>query len=878
MTALRKLYQRYRAGALGLLAAGLCLAVTAALWLTAVRPQAGKSLSEHISDDYTVMSAPLEPGQSAAQTFATDEDLLALGFVFGVSGEQPAGTLELTLADAESGEVLARSTGDMALIVPGQYTTLGLDTPVPGTAGRRYLVTLTPQYEGAGRLSLGMSDGAALWDETLTVAGEAVDGTLALLATTRRIGGFLTRFFLIVGALASLAAGFGVRAAVRGKLALPRLVLALVLSFGLLYSVVLPPYAAPDEKYHINQSFTLACRWANAFSAEDWRMGNVPIEMSYRREHDHNALLQDEHTTVFTWQEWADELLTLSPDAFDSHMELAEYQTDQNPTLYLASAAGVFLGFLLRLGFVPTLMLGRLCNLLLFAVLAAAAVRCAPFGRRVFAAAALLPMTLHLAASFSRDAALLGLAFLFTALCLQAVFGGEGKPMPARRLAALAVCGVLLAPAKVVYLPLAALFWLIPAVRMGARPWLKKGLYAAACLALALALNGAMLAGSLTSAAPETAAQPAAAEPAAASAAAPAGKAAPEPAAPETAGAAQTDGAAYFDAIPQELLARTPEAFVRRLYYCVERRADVSDGEVAFWVQALADGDVTAALLGQSFFFSPAEMETPSLSDDDFIRAAAYVYLDRDTLANEGEAASTRALLAEIGRVTFFKGYYSSEECKALMAESGVTIGTEDAARYPLDRAELAAEVEQARAVRASQSTVAAEDEATYTPGYILTHLPATVRLVVNSVLTETDGALRGLVGGALSYDSLELAWGWVLLFYALLAFAVLPARGAPEDAALPEGGYRIACGAAALGCAALAVAGCIVWTPVRYETIYGFQGRYLLPALPLALLAFGPRRIQVADGARAAAQLTAALCVANAGVLLNAMLAVIAR
>ena len=214
MTALRKLYQRYRAGALGLLAAGLCLAVTAALWLTAVRPQAGKSLSEHISDDYTVMSAPLEPGQSAAQTFATDEDLLALGFVFGVSSEQPAGTLELTLADAESGEVLARSTGDMALIVPGQYTTLGLDTPVPGTAGQRYLVTLTPQYEGAGRLSLGMSDGAALWDETLTVAGEAVDGTLALLATTRRIGGFLTRFFLIVGVLASLAAGFGVRAAV----------------------------------------------------------------------------------------------------------------------------------------------------------------------------------------------------------------------------------------------------------------------------------------------------------------------------------------------------------------------------------------------------------------------------------------------------------------------------------------------------------------------------------------------------------------------------------------------------------------------------------------------------------------------------------------
>src|SRR5699024_12061008 len=58
-------------------------------------------------------------------------------------------------------------------------------------------------------------------------------------------------------------------------------------------------------------------------------------------------------------------------------------------------------------------------------------VRWAPFGRRVLAAAALLPMTLHLAASFSRDSVLLGLAFAFTGLCLRAIFGDEGKPMAA---------------------------------------------------------------------------------------------------------------------------------------------------------------------------------------------------------------------------------------------------------------------------------------------------------------------------------------------------------------------------------------------------------------------------------------------------------------
>ena len=72
--------------------------------------------------------------------------------------------------------------------------------------------------------------------------------------------------------------------------------------------------------------------------------------------------------------------------------------------------------------------------------LAALAVRSAPFGKRLFAAAALLPMTLHLAASFSRDSVLLGLCFAFTALVLDAVCG-DG-PLPRRELLLLAGMGL----------------------------------------------------------------------------------------------------------------------------------------------------------------------------------------------------------------------------------------------------------------------------------------------------------------------------------------------------------------------------------------------------------------------------------------------------
>ena len=131
-----------------LCAAAACLLAVVLVWLAAVRPNNDKSLSERISDDYSQYSAELDEANGAAQTFDTDNDLLAMAFVFGTSNGQPTGELHLELADADTGEVLARSTGDMANIVAGQYTGMGLDTPVTGSAGRRYRVTLKPVPAG----------------------------------------------------------------------------------------------------------------------------------------------------------------------------------------------------------------------------------------------------------------------------------------------------------------------------------------------------------------------------------------------------------------------------------------------------------------------------------------------------------------------------------------------------------------------------------------------------------------------------------------------------------------------------------------------------------------------------------------------------------
>ena len=875
----KQTFKQHRHTLAALAAAAVCFAVFVLAWYTAVRGQGSKALSARISDDY---SAYTTVEQSVSQTFAFDDDLIAMAFVFGVEGEQPAGTLELTLTDASTGEVLAQSTGDMAAILPGQYTGLGLDRTVTGGDGRSYTVTLTPHYEGAGRLSVGHSAATALWQQNAAVDGAEIDGTLALLVTYRQIGGFLTRYYWLAAALALAVVFFGVRSALRGRFALHRLVFVLVLALGVAYTVVIPPYGAPDEKYHINQSFTLACRWANVFSDEDWQMGHVPISMSYRREHDVNAALQDQETgtTVWAWQAFAGDLFTLSPDAFDSHAEYQEAQTDENPLLYLPSAAAVFLAFVLRLGFVPALVLGRLANLACFALLAAAAVKYAPFGRRVFAAAALLPMTLHLAASFSRDSLLLGLCFAFAALAIRAAFAPEA---PGRKLlAALAAAGLLMCPGKAVYLPLALLVLCIPGRRLALpRPALWKAGYLAACLALTLALNSTMLGTAMTggTAEPQVTESTAAAQTAVQAggaalttdAAGPAGPAHGAPEAESSGGDAEATGDTGSTPVYREDLAEnTLENYVRRLYWYAEG-AEAPEAEVTFWADALRSGDTTMALLAQSFFFSPQEISQPRLSDRDFVFALSYCMLDRAPWPDEFPVWLDR--VAAEGRSSQFKAIYSSAETVALFEAFGVTIGTEDSDRYPLDRAQLAAEAEANAAVRESQSVATGDDAICYTPGYILAHPADTLRLLVSSVIQNGDHYIRTLVGGSLGYYTMDLAWGWVAALYLLLAWAALPAKGE----ALP--GRRARAALLVLGglCCALSVAGCLTWTPTYSETLYGLQGRYFLPVLPAMLTALAPRGLQAADGQKAGAGLVCALCVVNAGVLLNTMLAVIA-
>lgn len=754
-----KTHRRALAGAL------LCFflfAVFAAVWLTHIRGQGDKSSSWAINDQFHSFIAIEEKME---QRFSCDRDLLALSLVLAAenTGTPPEGELELILTDSATGEELARSVGDMRYIYNGweaYYTTLGLDRFVenPGEAVE-YALTLIPHYSGEGRLCVGYEEGGMPAGVSLTVDGREVDGTVALLGTQARVGGFLTRFYWLFAAGCIAAAGLLYWCYCRRSLPLHRMVFCAVLVLGFAFNVLLPPYAAPDEKYHINQSFTLASTLYDP---------HLPVAQSHirdtiRRPSDQDALIQVDETTVFTWQHIARVIGRPNTDPTFATHTFDEYQVDSSYTLYWISGFGVLIGYWLHLGFAATLYLGRLANLVFFAFLAAWAVKRTPVAKPAFAVAALLPMTLHLAASYSRDSNLLALCFFFSALLLDLAFGPR-EHIGAKQLALPAVLAVLIVPSKVVYLPLAGLILLIPAVRLGrfAR-WIKGG-FLALCAAAFLLNSGA--AGALV-------------------------------------GFTQTSGTAAAGAA--SLMAQE---------------------------QAAPETDVQSAVP-----------------------------------ASSGEAAQSAAQTS---------GGAESASQAADPAEEGAAAEPAASSSAAQPASETAPEAADGAAGPAAANSFSTQEDLTcFTLPYILSHPLETAELCIRSVVEEGDHYLSTLVGGTLGYFGLDrpldLAWGWIILLYGLLALAWL----CPEEVGAMPLPARWGALFIALCCCGLAVLGCISWTPTYYETIYGFQGRYFLPVLPLLLLV-RPKALCLAGDCRRGVVLAAALV--DIGVLLNVFLAVVAR
>lgn len=134
----------------------------------------------------------------------------------------------------------------------------------------------------------------------------------------------------------------------------------------------------------------------------------------------------------------------------------------------------------------------------------------------------------------------------------------------------------------------------------------------------------------------------------------------------------------------------------------------------------------------------------------------------------------------------------------------------------------------------------------TWSMGYLLRHLPGAAKLLMATITDTAPQLLQGLLGTALGEPivfTAEASWIYTLALAGLLAVSALRKAGQP---ARLKAAQRRLVGALALLAAGLSVLACLMWTPVNYDHIFGWQGRYLLPVLPLALLLWGENRTLV--------------------------------
>ncbi|MDM8164164.1 DUF2142 domain-containing protein [Collinsella intestinalis] len=271
-----------------------------------------------------------------------------------------------------------------------------------------------------------------------------------------------SNIFLLLGLLASILLGIIVYVYQIGLLdnaQANNVFLATLIISCVIFVFMFPPRSIPDERHHFLSSYWLADCITGESSLFD--SSNIPL-----RENDYQ-LCEVWSSNDINFQSYKSILDHF--ELFNQSNQMQTVHTEQfsigseNLVTKIGSVLGILIARLLNLGAYPLFYLGRLLNACEFILLSYSAFRIIPMGKTIVAGISILPMTLHLAASYSYDGGIIGLSLLLIALLLKAITNNQ--PISVKEMSAICFITALLAPCKIVYASIALLLFLIPGSR-----------------------------------------------------------------------------------------------------------------------------------------------------------------------------------------------------------------------------------------------------------------------------------------------------------------------------------------------------------------------------------------------------------------------------
>ena len=661
---------------------------------------------EIINDDYSqIIDIPAE-GLTQAMPLKAGQPFYGVRFKFSTHGQLYKSGMTMVEAYNEAGEQILFAAGNFLNIWDDTFTEFTCNEAYIPDHDETLTIRLYNESAWDGPLGVWASEGEVSGMPLSVTDGDTLNATMAM----QRVSDFTGSWPAALAARLQKPLAAAVFIAVLLAMLHAPLYLfvpAVGLALGVTFTYVTPALVAPDEYTHLAAAYELASTWSGQTAADE--DGNLLL-----RECDaahFGTKTGDIGVLAYKNEAIAETSEPGSPDVLTTHSEV---KAGQGSGSYLAQALGIRLARAQGKNFYTMLLYGRLANLILYLLLAALAVWLAPTSLRgLLACVALLPMPLQLAASLSPDAAVLGLVFSFTALCLR--LRGEKAVWWQKIL--LIVLGGLTAPGKAIYLPVILLCLLIPAENL------------------------------------------------------------------------------TYDGNPT----------------------------VKFLGEELPGGCcIHAATLVLAFCFWLAAN----------LNAVAYAARDMNTtvLVTAAAAAAVLLVLALAAYLKLHKRPKVFFWCKAAFA-AVLVVGAVGGV-YAVSHMGGGLDPDQLTMTYPNGDSIW-----TFSFGYICRNIPATVKLLLRTLPEQGALWLQGLLGTTLGEPivyRIDVSW---LLGVGLLLAVLAAALPRQDEPALL--GRRSKAGTAGIClCVVLAVlAAALNWTPINYQTLFGLQGRYLLPILPLALL-----------------------------------------
>ncbi len=472
----KDLFRKYRK----LLGLGLLLAITALLFLYVYDVQIRKAMNsthrEVVMKDNNELLPVSEETQDLIQYYTTEEEqLVGLGVRMDL-GESFEGTgqIHAEVYDTTAGEdakiLLCQADIDAAGLLDGQYMGLIFDESQTGTKGHTYEIKLhfSEELLDSG-LSVIVTPEGYYPENKLYINGEESSRRLSMNAHTY-FNLFLKKYFFAMFLFAELFCTVFYYLVFIRKTRIERVFLLTILSLGVLYNFLITPYMTPDESYHIDMTYRQSNTLLGIESAGE--------NKCYKRADDAKLTFTSE-PSLENYKNIYDGLFRMVKD--DRLVETqATSVTDAPMIVYLPAILGMTLARLLHLGTVPMLLFARWCSLLAFALMTYFGMKRLPFGKITLFLLSILPMNLQQCTSFSYDAVINGVIFLYICYCISLAYREE--PVRPGEILTMGILSIILIYGKSgVYLPLILFVFLIPAKRFGGR---RKRMIGILCLCL----------------------------------------------------------------------------------------------------------------------------------------------------------------------------------------------------------------------------------------------------------------------------------------------------------------------------------------------------------------------------------------------------------